>query len=111
MGPCGMDTPSLREDVLAAYAGGPEGMVGLVERLVAGFGEQFEQVVTQVAVLEAENAALRSENQALRGRLGKDSHNSSKPPSSDGPGTPKRVPKSLRGVSGRRPGGSRGTRA
>ena len=83
-------------------------MVGLVERLVAGFGEQLERVVAQVAVLEGENAALRSENQALRGRLGKDSHNSSKPPSSDGPGAPKRVPKSLRGTSGRRPGGQPG---
>jgi transposase len=41
----------------------------------------------------------------------KDSHNSSKPPSSDGPGAPsgpKRVQKSLRGVSGRRPGGQPG---
>ena len=103
-----MDTASLRKDVLAAYAEGPEGIVGLVERLVAGFGEQLERVVTQVAVLEGENAALRSENQALRGRLAKDSHNSSKPPSSDGPGSPKRVPKSLRGTSGRRPGGQPG---
>ena len=83
-------------------------MVGLVERLVTGFGEQLERVVAQVAVLEVENAALRSENQALRGQLAKDSHNSSKPPSSDGPGAPKRVPKSLRGVSGRRPGGQPG---
>ncbi len=108
VGLCGMDSPSLREEVLLAYAAGPEGVVGLVERLVAGFGEQLERVVGQVAVLEVENAALRSENQALRGRLAKDSHNSSKPPSSDGPGAPKRVPKSLRGVSGRRPGGQPG---
>jgi len=103
-----MDTRVLRAEVLAAYAGGPEGLVGLVERLVAGFEEQLERVVARVAVLEGETAALRSENQALRGRLAKDSHNSSKPPSSDGPGTPKRVPKSLRGVSGRRPGGQPG---
>ena len=103
-----MDTPSLREEVLAAYAGGPEEIVGLIERLVTGFSEQLERVVAQGAVLEVENAALRSEVQALRGRLAKDSHNSSKPPSSDGPGSPKRVPKSLRGVSGRRPGGQPG---
>jgi transposase len=83
-------------------------MVGLVERLVAGFGEQLERVVAQVAMLEVENAALRSENQALRGRLAKDSHNSSKPPSSDGPGAPRRVPKSLRRAGGRRPGGQPG---
>jgi transposase len=60
----------------------------------------------RIAQLESENAALRGENAALReerailvqqlehllarleeveGRLAKDSHNSSKPPSSDGP--------------------------
>jgi transposase len=103
-----MDRSSLREQALAAYAEGPEGVVGLVERLVAGFGEQLERVAARVAVIEAENAALRSEVRALRGRLEKDSHNSSKPPSSDGPGGPKRIPKSLRGVSGRRPGGQPG---
>jgi transposase len=103
-----MDSVTLRAEVLAAYSAGPEGMMGLVERLVGGFEEQLERVVARVAVLEGENAALRSENQVLRGRLAKDSHNSSKPPSSDGPGTPKRVPKSLRGVSGRRPGGQPG---
>lgn len=37
----------------------------------------------------------------LEGKLEKDSHNSSKPPSSDGL---KRKPKSLRGASGARPG-------
>jgi transposase len=103
-----MESSSLREQALAAYAEGPEGVVGLVERLVAGFGEQLERVVTRVAVIETENAALRSEHQVLRGRIEKDSHNSSKPPSSDGPGGPKRVPKSLRGTSGRRPGGQLG---
>ena len=100
--------PVVPGQAVAAYADGPEGVVGLVEGLVAGFAEQLERVVARVAVLEGANAALRSENQALRSRLAKDSHNSSKPPSSDGPGTPKRVPKSLRGVSGRRPGGQPG---
>ena len=103
-----MDSSSLREAALNAYGVGPEAVVGLVEQVVAGFSEQLERVVTRVATLEAENAALRSEVQALRGRLAKDSHNSSKPPSSDGPGSPKRVPKSLRGTSGRRPGGQPG---
>lgn len=103
-----MDSSTLREAALAAYAGGPEAVVALVEQVVSGFSEQLEGVVTQVATVEAENAALRSEVQALLGRLAKDSHNSSKPPSSDGPGAPKRVPKSLRGTSGRRPGGQPG---
>jgi transposase len=100
-----MDSPSLRELALAAYAAGLEAVVRLVEQLVVGFEEQLERVVTRVAVVEAENTALRSEIQVLRGQLGKDSHNSSKPPSSDGL---KRVPKSLRGKSGRRPGGQPG---
>ena len=103
-----MASSSLHEAALQAYAAGPEAVVALVEQVVSGFSEQLEQVVSRVATLEAENAALRSEVEALRGRLAKDSHNSSKPPSSDGPATPKRVPKSLRGTSGRRPGGQPG---
>ena len=100
-----MDRPSLREQTLAAYTLGPEAVVALVEGLVAGFGEQVERVTARMAALEAENTGLRAEIEVLRGQLGKDSHNSSKPPSSDGL---KRVPKSLRGKSGRRPGGQPG---
>ncbi|MCC7107055.1 MAG: IS66 family transposase [Chloroflexi bacterium] len=103
-----MDTVSLREAALHGYGVGPEAVVTLVEQLVAGLSESLAQVTARVALLEAEIKALRSENEALRGRLAKDSHNSSKPPSSDGPGTPKREPKSLRGTSGRRPGGQPG---
>src|SRR5947208_862820 len=66
-----------------------------------------------VAVLAAENEALRSENQRLRDRvvaletqLRTNSRNSSKPPSADGLGKP--GPKSLRKRSGRKPGGQKG---
>jgi transposase len=55
---------------------------------------------TRVAVLEAENAELKR-------RLGMNSTNSSKPPSSDSPFV-KPAPKSLRRRSGRRPGGQPG---
>jgi transposase len=47
--------------------------------------------------------ALRVEVAELRARLGQNSSNSSRPPSSDGPAKP--APKSLRRRSGRRPGG------
>ncbi len=75
----------------------------------------------RLAELEAENAELRAEHaqlqaqvaalavqvETLQARLAKDSHNSSKPPSSDGLA---RKPKSLRKLSGRKPGGQLGHR-
>ncbi|PKW16177.1 IS66 family transposase [Saccharopolyspora spinosa] len=51
--------------------------------------------------------ALEAENAELKRRLGMDSTNSSKPPSSDSPFT-KPTPKSLRRKSGRKPGGRPG---
>ncbi|MPZ14134.1 MAG: hypothetical protein GEU73_06865, partial [Chloroflexi bacterium] len=54
-----------------------------------------EDLLSLIAALQAENAALRERIQALEARLATDSHNSSKPPSSDGPGA-KPHPKSQR---------------
>jgi transposase len=62
----------------------------------------------QLALALAQNVALQARVQELEGRLAKDSHNSSKPPASDGLG--RRMPKtrSLRRKSGKQPGGQIG---
>jgi transposase len=61
----------------------------------------------EIATLQAEILALRAENAELKRRLGLDSSNSSKPPSSDGL-KKKRVLGSLRGSSGKASGGQKG---
>jgi transposase len=73
------------------------------DELAALFVEQarvIEELRARVAVLEVENAELKR-------RLGMNSTNSSKPPSSDSPFT-KPAPRSLRRKSGRKPGGQPG---
>ena len=83
-----------RQDVLELCAANPAAVADLVMQLQATVAAQQEQVATlstRVAVLEA--------------RLNKDSHNSSKPPSSDGLA---KKPTSLREKSGRKAGGQPG---
>jgi transposase len=66
----------------------------------------YEELVELVAVQAEQIARLQARVVELEARLGMNSRNSHKPPSSDGPAKP--APKSLRGKSGRRPGGQAG---
>jgi transposase len=77
--------------------------------------ELSPEIFSLIVSLQRENAELRAENAVLKQeiadllrRLGKNSSNSSKPPSSDGPGKKPRIAGSLRGVSGKKSGGQPG---
>lgn len=95
-----MDTETLRARVLDASQQGPEAVVTLVATLLSEVAVHVETLTARVTALEEENAALRA-------KLATNSHNSGKPPSSDGPGV-KPQPKSQRPVTGRPPGGQPG---
>jgi len=62
----------------------------------------------QLAIAREVFAQLSARIEHLEGQISKNSHNSSKPPSSDGPKAPVRTPKSLRGKSGKQSGGQPG---
>ncbi len=88
-----------REEITAAYRKGVEGIVALVAQLVKAFltilGQQRELI-----------DQLQARIQALEEQKAQDSHNSSKPPSSDGLKKPR--PKSQRKPSGKKTGGQPG---
>jgi transposase len=75
------------EEIRAIYPQGEEAVVSLVQTLIATI------------------RTLEGRIQALEDQLAKDSHNSSKPPSSDGL---KKKPKSMRHKSGKKSGGQEG---
>jgi transposase len=83
-----------REEILAVYEAGPDAVVSLVQSIFAHFEAQVQALNERVRELEI--------------RLGKDSHNSHKPPSSDEPTFRRPRRKSLRKRSGKKPGGQPG---
>ncbi|MGQ0603248.1 MAG: IS66 family transposase [Anaerolineales bacterium] len=85
-----------REEILAIYQAGPDAMVALVE-----------QLLVHQAMLEQHVTGLTMRVTELEARLNKDSHNSHKPPSRDGPAKRPR-PRSLRKRSGKQSGGQTG---
>jgi transposase len=68
----------------------------------------YDELAALVVELSARLERAEARIVELEAQLGRNSRNSSKPPSSDGPAKP--PPKSLRGRSGRRPGGQAGHR-
>lgn len=99
----------LLPDVLAAV---PEELRSIIELLVL----QLRQGRQENGELRKDNEELRrnseelrKDNEELRRRLGLDSSNSSKPPSTDGPAERRdRKKKKKRGPTGRTPGGQQG---
>ncbi|ATB31682.1 IS66 family transposase [Melittangium boletus] len=71
---------------------------------IAQLEKRLEAALERIAQLEEENERLREENRWLKERMGLNSSNSSKPPSSDTPGTPRQGKR----PTGRRPGGQPG---
>jgi transposase len=83
-----------REQILDLYKAGPQAVVSLVEYLQ-----------DRVESLQGAVEQLHQRLVAVEGQLQQDSHNSHKPPSSDGPF--KKIPK-MRKASGKKPGGQKG---
>ena len=82
-----------REDILSVYKTGPEAVIKLVNSLTATIDRLEEQIIE-----------LKERIKILEDRLNKNSHNSSKPPSTDN----FVKPKSQRQKSGRSVGGQKG---
>lgn len=88
----------------------PKSLPKEVSSYISKLLECLSHLGNRIAELEAENFALKAENQELKARLSQNSQNSHKPPSSDGLKKPNRGSKdrSLRKKSGLPSGGQKG---
>ena len=106
-----VNTPSLtREQCYAIYDRGREETVDFILSLLttlASVQEKIAMMQEQIVSLTDKIEKLETRNRELESQIGKDSHNSHKPPSSDGL---KRVIKSNRTNSNKPPGGQNGHR-
>lgn len=78
------------------------------EKRTVDLAKLVQQPRQQLETALAHNVALQARVQVLEARLARDSHNSSKPPSSDGLARKTRKTTSLRQRSGKKPGGQIG---
>lgn len=90
-----------REEILAVYKAGPEAVITLINSIQAENQKIIEQQATRISELEERVKSLEV-------TLNKNSHNSSKPPSTDNFAHEKPNPKSSRIKSGKKPGGQQG---
>jgi transposase len=91
-----------REEFQVLYDQGPDAVYALFQTLWATIALQQKRIIA----LEEQNAHLLARVEELEARLAKDSHNSSKPPSSDGYKKPK--PCNLRQKTDKHTGGQPG---
>jgi transposase len=90
-----------REEILAVYEAGSEAVITLINSIQIENQKIIEQQATTISELEERVKSLEV-------TLNKNSHNSSKPPSTDSLAREKPNPKSSRIKSGKKPGGQPG---
>ena len=98
-----------KEQVLELYEAGPEAVVSFIMHVQDLLNNLGLKVESQQKVIEQQERQIQEQEKRIQGLeaiIKKDSHNSSKPPSSDG--YTKRPLKQKRVKSGKRPGGQKG---
>ena len=93
-----------RDTIATLYKSGPEAVVSLVGYLQDVITQLWGQIESQRATIEEQKKRIEE----LEAKEKKDSHNSSKPPSSDGLSKRKRSKPAEKRKKGRRPGGQKG---